>query len=226
MIDNLRRLEAVAAILAPLDDDFVFLGGAVVPLLVDAPGSLKIRPTQDVDVIVEVLSRPAYYELEHRLRGLGLRHDTTPGAPICRWTASTDLGTIPVDVMPIEEKILGFSNPWYSLAMETAQPVEQSPHHLRLITAPVFLGTKLQAFLGRGRSDYLGSPDLEDVVTLVEGRARLITELQAGDPRLRQFVGTTIAAMLDELIPVISGHISQPSQRFTVIDRFRRLADL
>ena len=100
----------MARLLRPLGETFVFLGGAVVPLLVDRPETLKIRPTQDVDVIVDVLSRRAYDDLQQRLRDQGLQHDLSENAPICRWRVSTAVGIVTVDVMPIEETILGFSN--------------------------------------------------------------------------------------------------------------------
>jgi hypothetical protein len=48
-----------------------------------------------------------------RLRALGFLEDTSEGAPLCRWVHS---GTI-LDVMPLDEKILGFSNRWYRAAM-------------------------------------------------------------------------------------------------------------
>ncbi len=51
MIHTVQHIEAVARLLRPLGETFVFLGGAVVPLLVDRPETLKIRPTKDVDVI-------------------------------------------------------------------------------------------------------------------------------------------------------------------------------
>lgn len=40
---------------------------------------------------------------------------------------------------------------------------------IRLVSAPYFLGTKLEAFLGRGDGDFMGSHDLEDVVSLLDG---------------------------------------------------------
>jgi predicted nucleotidyltransferase len=46
---------------------------------------------------------------------------------------------------------------------------------IRLITAPFFLATKLEAFQGRGQRDFFASQDLEDVITVVDGRASLVT---------------------------------------------------
>ena len=128
MIHTVQHIEAVARLLRPLGETFVFLGGAVVPLLVDRPETLKIRPTKDVDVIVDVLSRRAYDGLQQRLRDQGFQHDRSENAPICRWVAPTAEGPVTVDVMPIEETILGFSNPWYPMRSRPPAPSTPTLH--------------------------------------------------------------------------------------------------
>lgn len=50
-------------------------------------------------------------------------------------------------VMPTDERILGFSNRWCAEAVRTAAPVVlPSGVEIRVICAPEFLGTKLEAF--------------------------------------------------------------------------------
>jgi hypothetical protein len=44
-----------------------------------------MRPTDDVDCVVEVTSQREYYQLSATLRELGLSEDSSPGAPLCRW---------------------------------------------------------------------------------------------------------------------------------------------
>ena len=58
----------VAKRLGDLRDHVVFVGGAILGLLIDEPGSSTPRPTDDVDVIIEVSSRQRYYVLEEQLR--------------------------------------------------------------------------------------------------------------------------------------------------------------
>ena len=77
--------------------------------------------------------------------------------------------------MPTLESILGFSNRWYPLAIITAQPLAlPSGVMIRLITAPAFLATKLEAFAGRGNGDYLFSHDLGDFFAIIDGRESVI----------------------------------------------------
>lgn len=166
---NALMLESVARRLGDdLLGELVFVGGAVAGLLITDPAMPAIRPTEDVGLLVQALTLADYHRVEKALAALGFTHDMAPDAPICRWR----VGGVPVDVMPALEEILGFSNPWYPLALETAEPQALPGGTLiRLVAAPVFLATKLEAFSGRGNSDYLFSHDLGDFLAVIDGRA-------------------------------------------------------
>jgi hypothetical protein len=84
-------------------------------LIVTDEGAGLPRTTLDVDAIAEITSY-AEYTASNAFRALGFSEDTSEGAPLCRWVHS---GTI-FDVMPLDEKILGFSNRSYGAAMEAA----------------------------------------------------------------------------------------------------------
>lgn len=73
-------LESAADALDEILDEVVFVGGATVELWVTDPAAAEFRPTNDVDVIVEITSRHAYYELEDRLRELGFVNDEEDGS--------------------------------------------------------------------------------------------------------------------------------------------------
>jgi len=106
---NIYLVKIIAKKLGNLLDKVVFLGGAVTSLFITDRATFQIRPTQDVDVIIELASRMAYYQLEKQLLNLGFKHDQE--APIiCRWIVDG----IKVDVMPTSSENLGFSNCWYS----------------------------------------------------------------------------------------------------------------
>jgi len=175
---NLPMLESVARALGPLCKRFVFVGGCASGLLVTDSAAPPARTTQDVDVIVEVLSLAEYHKLEHELIGAGFQHDRSQDAPVCRWIVGAAL----MDVMPTDERVLGFGNRWYEAAARSAEMfVLPSGREIRLINPALFLATKLDAFAGRGGSDYSASHDLEDIVT---SRLRQIAELLvSGQPR-------------------------------------------
>src|SRR6056297_2848087 len=107
----------VARALAPLGllDDVVFVGGATVPMLLSDPAALPPRVTADVDIVVDVVGRARFYDIEARLREAG--HAPDPTGPICRW----GVAGVPVDLMPTDPAILGFSNRWYPTLVRTAR---------------------------------------------------------------------------------------------------------
>ena len=143
-----------------LREQMVFVGGAVAGLLITDPAQPAIRPTDDVDMICHAVALADYHRVEKALRERGFVQDLRADAPICRWR----IGEVAVDVMPTLEGVLGFSNRWYPLALATSVQVAlPSRRPIRLIAAPVFLATKLEAFDGRGNSDFLFSHDLEDI---------------------------------------------------------------
>jgi hypothetical protein len=74
-------IAAVARRLEPLERRTVFTGGAIVPFLLDDSAFLDMRPTKDVDVIVEVMTRLDFSNNEADLRALGFGHDTSEGDP-------------------------------------------------------------------------------------------------------------------------------------------------
>jgi len=104
--------------------------------------------------VTRVASVRAYHEVEARLAGRGFKHDISPDAPICRWVGSG----ITLDLMPSEPGVLSFHNRWYPLAVQTAQSLRlPSGRLIFLITAPVFIATKLESFRDRGGGDFLVS---------------------------------------------------------------------
>lgn len=191
---NVAKLEQVAAALGPLCERLIFVGGCAVDLLLSDPAASAPRLTFDVDLVVSVQTLRDYHATEAELARRGFRRDLSPDAPICRWR----FNDIEVALMPTDASILGFANRWYPLAAETAQAVAlPSGQAVRLIRAPEFIATKLEAFRDRGRSDYLASHDLEDIINVIDGRAELPAESAAAAPALRQYLGEQFRALRD-----------------------------
>jgi len=192
---NLEQLLATVKSLRPLLPDLVFVGGAVTGLLVTDAGAGAPRTTLDVDAVVEIGSYPEYAAFGERLRALGYSEDMSEGAPVCRWVRSELL----LDVLPLDESILGFSNRWYRVAMASAV-LQALPGGLviRLVTAPCFLATKVEAFRSRGMGDYAMSHDLEDIIYVIDGRGSIVDEVEAEATDLRQYLRHEIGALLSD----------------------------
>lgn len=230
---NIHLLEIVAERLGEdLCKELVFVGGAVAGLLITDPAMPSIRPTEDVDVICQVLALTEYHHIEDRLRTRGFMQDLSRNAPICRWRVA-DLRSVIVDVMPTLESILGFSNRWYPLALETAMPMLlPNGREIRLVTAPVFVATKLEAFAGRGKGDFLSSHDLEDLLAIVDGRATLLDECLASIPELRGYLAEQFSELLKTraFVEALSGHLpgdaASQARLPDLLDKLKQLAML
>lgn len=195
----------VADIFRSASCEFAFLGGAVLGVLITDPAAFPVRATKDVDLLVDTPTRKAYADLEARLRRLGLRHDCSEGAPICRWR----LDDIVLDVMPPSEDVLGWRSRWLPEALKTAVPMEEDFPFVRIVTPPYYLATKLEAFHGRGNGDFRASQDMEDIVTLVNGRASLIQEVEHAPAALRRDLGRTFRSLLQDrrFKDALAGHL-------------------
>ena len=229
MTRNIEMLIQVARGLGDLRPEVVFVGGAVVELFVTDPAAPRPRFTDDVDVVVEITTRAEWYRLGERLRSRGFREDRREGAPICRWM----LGNLTVDVMPEMESILGFTNRWYAMAQEESDERELPGRVLvRIIRAPLFLATKVEAFGSRGGGDYAASQDIEDVVAVIDGRRTLITETSASPPELRRFLVESAEGWLANarFLEALPGHLPGDSASQLrvpiVLGRLREIADL
>jgi len=227
---NALMLESVARRLGDdLLGELVFIGGAVVGLLITDPAMPTIRPTEDVDLLVQALSLADYHRVGETLAARGFTHDMRPDAPICRWR----IDRIAVDVMPVLEDILGFSNIWYPLALESAESRSlPGGAVIRLVAPPVFLATKLEAFSGRGNNDYLFSHDLGDVLAVIDGRDSLLDECRASRADLRTYLGERVAALLatSTFVEALSGHLpgdaASQARLPDMVDKLRALARL
>lgn len=188
-------VEAVADALGGLCAELVFVGGCATGLLYTSATAPAPRITYDVDLIAEVTALAGYYALERRIAAQGFRRDTSTDAPICRWR----LEDLIVDLMPTDEKIFGFSNHWYPHAISSAEPLKlPGGQTIRLISAPTFVATKLEAFATRGRGDLMVSHDLEDILNVIDGREEIVDEVARADAKLRDFLVSRFAGIVGD----------------------------
>jgi len=193
MMRNLEMLQIVARGMRALREQVVFVGGATTALYADDPASPEVRPTLDIDCVVEVSSRTSYHRLEEELRQLGFVNDVSEGAPLCRWVYRG----IKVDVMPNDPTILGFSNKWYEGALDNSRLCSLPDGvNIRILQAPVFLAAKLEALKGRMGQDLRTSADFEDIVFLVHARSTIVTEIAEADSRVQEYIREEIRSLL------------------------------
>ncbi|QNH22258.1 hypothetical protein HEP73_03190 [Xanthomonas sp. GW] len=219
---NLPHLRAIADALGELREQVVFLGGAVVGLLLSDPLAESVRATYDVDAVVD-LDWSRFRRIEERVQTQGFAREMESGV-VCRWV-HRESGVV-FDLMPVDSEVLGFSNRWYAYAVETAQSVELDERlSIRMVTAVAFVATKLEAFATRGKGDFLSSHDLEDVLNVIDGRAELVEELAMAPEDLRRMVANAFAALLDDpaFANALPGLVAEPGRAGIVHERLQAM---
>ncbi len=223
---NIELLIQIAAALGDLRERLVFVGGCATALLITDPAAAPVRATEDVDTIVAIASTPEYHQLGEALHARGFSQPLEQSDPPFRWT----FAGMKLDVMPIDQAVLGFSNRWYESAMQTAVTATlREGLSIRLVTATCFVATKLVAFLDRGKGDYLESHDLEDVLSVVDGRPALVDEFERAAIELREYVAGVFARLLadEDFINALPGMVIEgsPADRSPVVlQRLRAIA--
>jgi hypothetical protein len=220
---NLALLLGMAQAMGPLCDQVVFVGGCATGLLLDDASLMDVRPTEDVDAIVEVASLAGYHRLAEQLMQRGFKQTMADNTPPFRWFWNR----MQLDLVPVDDKVLGFANPWYRVGYEEALQVQLADGlKVRHLSAPHFLATKFEAFKDRGQNDVYLSHDLEDIMTVVEGRSRLVHEVAGAHDSVRQHVGKAVAGLLKmpAFHNALPGLLSNPEREQTVKMRLTRMA--
>lgn len=215
----------MALALGPLSERMVFVGGCATGLLLTDPAAAGVRATEDVDAIVEVATLAGYHAMQPLLAQRGFKQTMEANTPPFRWFWSG----MQLDLVPVDEHVLGFANRWYRPGFVAAVTTQLGPSvSLKHLNAPYFLATKFEAFNDRGERDVYASHDLEDIVTVIDGRAELADELTQADPSVRAHVVQQTQALLDhpDMQNALPGIVTQPIRMGIVLERLHHIASL
>jgi nucleotidyltransferase AbiEii toxin of type IV toxin-antitoxin system len=227
-VKGVGLIQLASAALGPLCDDLVFIGGSAIGLWISDEGAPDPRPTDDVDVIVEVTTRADYEQFAERLHGRNFSEDVFGGF-LGRWRhKDSDLR---LDVIPTDERVFGFTNRWYPIAIEQAQELRlPRGNQIRAATPPLMLATKLEAFKNRGNDDLLGSRDFQDIVALADGRPELVAECNAASSDVRAYLVSELSLLMghrffaDGVAGALRPDPASQARASIVIERVRAIA--
>jgi len=182
---NIFKLEIVAKGFGELIKDVVFIGGAVVELYADMPIPEEIRATEDVDVVVKIVSKIEFNRFEQKIRNLGFVNDISEGAPVCRWIYNG----VKVDIMPVERSVLGFGNIWYEKGFKKRE-LKRLNNRIDIYIFPlmIYVATKLEAVKDRGLHDLRVSHDFEDIVYLFDNYNDIKVLFDGSDKELKLYL--------------------------------------
>lgn len=188
---NIVSLKVVANALAELEHKVVFVGGSVVELYCDDPARGEIRTTDDIDVVIELITRGSHADLEERLRQIGFKHDTSV---ICRFKYHD----IIVDIIPTDARILGFTNRWYKDGVDHAIFMTlENQATIQIFDVAYFLASKIEALKSERRGkDFRINSDFEDIIYIFDNSIHLLSAILQAEIEVKTYLKNEIAQLL------------------------------
>jgi len=134
-----------------------------------------------------------------------------------------------LDVLPLSEDVLGYTNMWHEGSLRNARTIAlPSGKLIKVVSAPFFLGTKMEAFRGRGNKDFLASHDLEDFVAVVDGRHHIVQEISDSPSELQQYLIHAATELLNAplFLDVLPGYVLDEGRVPLIIERLTAISTL
>jgi len=221
-MDIIQQLELLSEKLGELVEEILVVGGCSPALILDINISPDLRPTYDVDIVIQAESYGKYMGFIQKIKEKGFVE--RPGDPIGRYAS----GEIVVDVIPTEADVLGFSNRWYKMAFDN--PIVKklpSGRVLRTIAPVYFVAAKLEAFQARGKEDLTASADLEDIITVLVEYPSFQEELKEVGRDVQEYIiGEFQKLTSDENYPhFLSAHLRGDEASQGSLPKLRRLVE-
>jgi predicted nucleotidyltransferase len=189
---NIVRIKVLEEALSKLKNKFVYVGGAVVELYCDDPARAEVRPTDDVDVVVELINLSAYATLEEDLIAIGINPDMFSRVA-CRYRYHD----IVIDIMPTDEHILRYTNIWYKEGLQNSVSYNLDDDlTIQIFTLPYFLGSKFEALKSNRRGkDYRYNSDFEDIIYIFDNRISIKNELIECNTEVKTYLQKSISEL-------------------------------
>lgn len=200
--------------------DPVFTGGGIVSLLITDPAAPQTSLTKDVDLVLEIASWTDFVAMEDSLRRAGFTQDFSGNAPIVAW----EWQGVGIDFLPHRPIPHMQTNRWFPYLIEDAEWVEVLPgRNAWRASAPSFIATKFEAFYSRGKSDFLMSKDMEDILAVIDGRSELLDEIPRSSPDVQGFIRQCISSLLSHqrFLECLPDLVPDDGREKTVMERMR-----
>lgn len=213
---NRAVTKKIATALGKLNDQVVYVGGAVVSLYINDPSADDVRPTKDLDLTMEIASIGALEALREELIKRGFIQSANDSV-VCRFRYEDVLvdvmATIPVGWAP--------GNRWFELGFDQAFSYVLEGLLIRILPLPYFLATKFDAFRDRGMKDLYASHDFEDIVYLLNHTSDIREKILNSDETVRNYLKESFLLILESklLQEAIIGNLyhEQQDERFGMI---------
>jgi hypothetical protein len=215
-IINRKATIKVAKALEELNNEVVFVGGAMVSMYIDDPAAEDIRPTKDLDLTFQITTAGKLEALRERLIQKGFSQ-TQEYNVICRFRFDDLL----IDVMSTQAVGWAPSNRWFMSGFKKAQPYDLGEIKIQLLPLPYFLASKMEAFFDRGIRDLYASHDFEDILYIFNYTTNIVEHILNTDPEVAEYLKACIKRIMEDgsIRSVIPAHLfyQTADARFEII---------
>ena len=213
----LNAIKTIAHALGDLNDDVVYVGGAVIGLYVDDPGAPEIRPTKDIDIVIEVETQADLEKFRKEMAKRKIYFAKQEGI-VCRFVYQNIL----LDVLATKKIGWAPSNIWFKPGKGRAINYDLGGIQIKIMPLAYFLAAKFSAFESRGK-DPRQSKDFEDIVYVLDNKMKLVDDLMILDKDVRIFLRERFEKLLT--LPLwreaVLAHLEPQSQmeRFEMLEK-------
>ncbi len=181
-IINLKIVEKVASALKELNDEVIYVGGAIISLYGTDEGAEQPRPTKDIDISVQISTYSQMDQLRIKLADKNI-FPAYEEKIMYRYLFDDIL----IDFIPYEETPLGPTNRWLKPGFKKALIVTIGYSKIKILPISLFLATKWEAFKKRG-SDPRTSHDFEDIIYLIDNNLELVEDVKKAENDVQIFL--------------------------------------
>ena len=202
---NLEVVARVARALGELNDQVVYIGGAVISIYATEPGADLPRVTEDIDVCVQVSTFAQMEKLRELLASKSIYPDPQ-GIHIYRYRYQG----IAIDFIPFEETAFGPTNSWLKPGFDKAFKTTVGDVDIAVLPVSLFLATKWEAFNSRG-SDPRYSHDFEDIMYVLDNNEEVVSDINNATATLKKTLKSMSSFILHHpnSNEIIECHINQ-----------------
>jgi predicted nucleotidyltransferase len=202
---NLEVVASVARALGDLNNEVVYIGGAVISIYAIEPGADLPRVTEDIDVCVQVSTFAQMEELREQLAIRNIYPDPQ-GTHLYRYNYQG----IAIDFIPFEETAFGPTNSWLKPGFEKAFKTTVQDVEIAVLPVSLFLATKWEAFKSRGY-DPRYSHDFEDIIYVLDNNKNVVKDTSSATVDLIETMKVMSSFILDHANSneIIECHINQ-----------------
>lgn len=179
---NLKVVEKVALALGDLNDEIIYVGGAVVSLYVTDEGAEQPRPTKDIDISVQISTYAQMDNLRLKLAKKNI-YPASNEKIIYRYSYEDIL----IDFIPYEDSPLGPTNRWLKPGFKRAYPIKLGETEINILPVSIFIATKWEAFKSRG-GDPRFSHDFEDIIYVIDTNLAFVEDVKNAHKDVKSFL--------------------------------------